>query len=284
MVVRRHSGFFKNPSIGQWPALVLAFSALLTSCLSLNKLYYYPDTNPVLPQPGAEDVYLSWNEKDSFHSLFYTVENPIASIFFLHGNAGSLGSWKMVGEMFQKEGYNVFLVDFPGFGNSDKTPRHNRTLKSGQVAMDYFLKRPEVSTTKKLLYGMSLGGNLCIPIGVEFQDHLDGMIIEGGFSSHRKVGLGYVAPILRPIAASMVRNPIKGEKIIRKWKKPLLIIHSVDDQICRYKMGKELFDNCPSTQKELWTIEGQHIHGLALYEAEYLARVKAFVNKSESAN
>ena len=245
----------------------------------MNILFYYPDTTEVEASAVGEDIYLEWEPGKKFHSIFYKAENAKASVYFLPGNAGNLTSWKSIGEILMEEGYNVFLIDYPGFGNSDKTPRHNRIQKAAQVGLDYFLNRSEVSDSKKLIMGMSLGGNLAVKIGVENQDKLDGMIVEGAFSSHRKVGFSRMAPVLRPLAFCMVRNTIKGERIIKKWKKPLLVVHSEEDKVCLYKFGKELYENCSSAEKELWTIQGRHIEGLALYREEYMNKMDSLVTK-----
>ena len=257
------------------PALFIV-QLLLASC-AFNSLFYYPDTDPVSPATEGEDIYLSWNEKDTFHGIFYPAEKAIASIYLLHGNAGNLEGWKGTAKIFRKAGYNVFIIDYPGFGNSDGKPRHNSVIRAAQVGLDYFVGRAEVAPTKKIILGMSLGGNLAVKTGTDNQDKIDAMVLEGPFSSHRTVGMTHVAKPLRPIAFYMVRNRIKGEHIIKKWKKPLLIIHSAEDQVCLYKMGKVLYEKSPSEHKELWTIEGKHLQGLNLHREEYLKKVKQLI-------
>ncbi|MCG8576885.1 MAG: lysophospholipase [Flavobacteriales bacterium] len=254
-------------------ALVFLTFILLTSC-SFNRLYYYPNTNEVPPSETAEDVYLEWSKTDTFHGLFYHAEAAETSIYFLHGNAGNLSGWRHLAEILWKDGYNVFIIDYPGFGNSDKTPRHKRVQQSAQKGLDYFIKRDEVKNTKKILFGMSLGGNLATKIGVENQGVLDAMILEGPFNSHRDVGLTRVPKALRPIAYFGVKNKIKGEKIIKEWYKPLLVVHSEEDQVCLYRMGKELYENASSIEKELWSIKGKHLRGFAEYRKEYLKKIR----------
>lgn len=257
--------------------IALAGSVFLSGC-SFNKLYYYPDRNAVDKAELGEDIYINWDKKDSLHGIFYAVDKPKASIYFLHGNAGNLSGWKNAAIKFWKEGYNVFIIDFPGFGNSSGKTRHSNVIKAAQSGLNYFIDREDVRNTKKVLMGMSLGGNLSVKIGTDNQDNLDAMVLEGPFNSHRKVGLSRVPKILWPIAAPMVRNKIKGEKLIKRWTKPLLVIHSEEDEICPYWMGKQLYQNSPSETKELWTIQGSHLAGMAKYEDEYYQKLEELVN------
>lgn len=257
-------------------SISFAIATLVSAC-SFNNLFYYPDTEAVPPAEKGEDVYLSWNEKDTFHGVFYSSEKAVGSIYILHGNAGSLTGWIHVAEIFQRAGYNAFIIDYPGFGNSDKKPRHNRTIAAAQAGFDYFKERPEVKGTQKILLGMSLGGNLATKIGVDNQEFLDAMVLEGPFSSHRKVGMTRVPPFLRPIAFFGVRSRIKGQQLMKKWKKPLLVIHSEEDKVCPYEQGVELYERSTSIEKELWTIQGKHLRGLTNYRAEYLQKVKQLI-------
>ncbi|MBN4077588.1 alpha/beta fold hydrolase [bacterium AH-315-C20] len=257
--------------------LFLLLLFLTVQGCSFNNLFYYPNTKTVAPSEKGEDIYLEWTKNDTFHGVFYTAENPIGSVYLLHGNAGNLTGWSHMAEILWNVGFNAFIIDYPGFGNSDKKPRHNRVAKSAQVGFDYFVNREEVKGTKKILFGMSLGGNLATRIGVDNQDQLDAMVIEGGFTNHHQVGLMRVPGLLKPIAFFGIRTAIPGQRLMKKWTKPLLVVHSDEDKVCAYKMGVELYEKSPSENKEFWTIKGRHLRGMAEYRAEYLEKFKALV-------
>jgi uncharacterized protein len=250
---------------------------LIGNGCSFNNLFYYPDTKEVSASTKGEDVYLEWAKGDTFHGVFYSAKNAIGSVYLLHGNAGSLKGWCHMAEIFWTAGFNAFIIDYPGFGNSDKKPRHNRVIKSGQSGFDYFVNRKEVIGTKKIIFGMSLGGNLTTKIGVDNQDQLDAMIIEGGFTNHHEVGLKRVPILLKPIAFFGIRSAIPGQRLMKKWTKPLLVVHSKEDKVVGYEMGVKLYEKSPSEKKELWTIKGKHLRGMAEYRAEYLKKIKALI-------
>jgi len=250
---------------------VLAF--VLPSC-SMNMFYYFPDKNPVEVSPIATEHYIPYKKEKSVHGLYFKKENPIASVFILHGNAGSLTGWQSVAEMFWDEGYNAFIYDYPEFGNSEGQAKHNQVIESSQKAFDYFLSLPEVEETKKIVLGFSLGGNLALKTATENQDKIDALVVEGAFTNYRKIGIASVPKILRFAPWLVLGNKFKGEELIRDFKKPLLVVHSKEDEIIPYKMGEEIYKNAGSIRKELWTIKGLHLQGFGLHPSEYFFKIK----------
>lgn len=254
----------------------LALVIITTSC-SFNPLFYHPDKKEVPATEKGLDVYIPYKKDKNVHGIFYQQENPIASIFILHGNAGSLAGWKSVAEALWDEGYQTFIFDYPGFGNSDGKARHNQVIASAQKAFDYFNGLEQVEGTKKIILGFSLGGNLALKIGPDNQSEVDAMVIEGCFSNYKEIGVDHTPKIFRFAPWLLVGNKFKGDETIRNWTKPFLVVHSTEDRVCPYWMGKEVFENAGSQQKELWTIDGPHIRGFSKYGEEYLMKIKKLV-------
>lgn len=259
--------------------IALITGLLMTSC-AFNGAFYHPDTEPVPTPPDSESHYIKYGENDSIHALYYPADKALTSIFILHGNAGSLQGWQSISDLLYQAGYNVFIIDYPGFGNSSGTPSHKNTIASSQAAINYFSNIPHVRATKKVLMGFSLGGNLAIKMATDNPDIFDALLIEGAFDSHRSIAANRIP---RPFKASkvFVKNEIDGTELISKWTKPLLIVHSQDDQICPYQMGVNLFKGATETNtKELWKIKGPHLAGINLNFNLYLAKIKKLIEAS----
>jgi len=256
--------------------LLSLISILLVGC-SCNPFYYFPDKNPTVISENAEEFYIPYDKDKKVHALYFKKENPVASIFILHGNAGSLTGWQSVAEMLWIEGYQTFIFDYPEFGNSDGHARHNAVIESSQKAFDFFAAIPGVDSTKKIIMGFSLGANLALKIGPDNQDQLDAMVIEGVFNNYRDIGINHTPKFLRFAPFLLLGNKFKGEETIKTWTKPLLVVHSTDDRDCPYEMGKEVFANAPSERKEMWTIKGAHIAGFANYSSEYLYKIRNLI-------
>lgn len=249
---------------------------IITAC-GFNKSFYHPNTDSVQTPPDAESHYIHYGENDSIHSLFFERKSPIASILILHGNAGNLTSWGEVADLFYQAGYQVMIIDYPGFGNSSGEAKHDAVFTSTQKAVEEFAAR--TGDTKRLLMGFSLGGNLAVKMGHDNQTLFDALLIEGAFESHKSVAKDRVPRPFKFAPAIMVKNAIKGKELIASWKKPLLIVHSEDDAVCKYEMGQTLFQHATGTMdKELWTIKGPHLAGLGQNFDLYMAKVKNLVS------
>lgn len=249
---------------------------IMNSC-AFNSFYYFPDKNEVANSINGEDIYLNYRKDENIHAVYYKKENPMASIFILHGNAGNLSGWQSVAESLWEEGYQTFMVDYPGFGNSDGKAKHKWVIPSAQYAFDYFVNLDEVKNTKKVLLGFSLGANLSLKIGPDNQDQLDAMVVEGLFNNYRDIGIDHTPKVFRFAPWLVLGAKFKGEETVKEWKKPLLVIHSEDDRTCPYWMGKEVYENAGSEKKELWTIKGPHIRGLANYGEMYLDKLRKLI-------
>ena len=102
----------------------------------LNKDYRFSFNQPF------EEVLISTKDKTNLHGLLFTSTNSKGLVFYLHGNAGSLASWGYVAKRFTSLGYDVFLLDYRGFGKSDGTIKSQRQLfEDAQTAYGQMKKK-----------------------------------------------------------------------------------------------------------------------------------------------
>lgn len=254
--------------------LLLLIGALLTAC-GFNKQFYKPNPTAVETPVSATSHYI-YTEKDSVHILHYRPNAPKASMMILHGNAGNLNGWSEVADLFYLAGYEVFIMDYPGFGNSSGKARHKAVFSATDAVARYF--NQECQSDKRLLLGFSLGGNLALKVATDHPDYFSALCMEGAFDSQVNVARKRVPKPFRFMANLFVKNHINGAKLIQSWTKPLLIIHSKDDQVCPYEMGVRLHESAGSTQKELWTIKGPHLSGLGRNFDQYMLKVEGLMH------
>ncbi|MBK6952642.1 MAG: alpha/beta fold hydrolase [Crocinitomicaceae bacterium] len=243
----------------------------------MNMFFYFPDKTEVIKSSNATEFYIPYKKEKSVHGIFFQKDKPRASIFILHGNGGNLTGWQSVAEMLWEDGYQTFIFDYPEYGNSDGQARHDQVIESSQKAFDYFKDLPEVQGTKKIVMGFSLGGNMALKIGHDNQESLDAMVLEGAFTNHRDIGIYTTPKVFRFAPWLVLGSKFKGEELIKDWKKPLLVVHSTEDKVCPYEMGKEIYTNAGSAKKELWTIKGAHLQGFGLDSETYFAKIRKLI-------
>lgn len=186
------------------------------------------------------------------------------TILFLHGNAGNITSHYQIAKPLVNKGFRVLLFDYSGFGLSDGKATRKNVVIDAEAALNFLINEIGVTNDKLFIYGQSLGGNLAAKIAADHQDKIRGVIIEGAFSSHKDIA-AYVTK-LGFIARMLTKELYSSENEIAKFNKPVLVIHSTQDEIIPYFMGKKIY-NSANKPKSFLKIDNRHIRG-PIYHTE----------------
>ncbi len=194
------------------------------------------------------------------------------TILHFHGNAGNLlRQYKTISPLI-KYGYQIFLFDYSGFGFSGGKATRNNVLKDAHSALTNAKNHPDIKNTQIIIYGHSLGGHLSAVVASERQNEIDALVIEGAFSSHRDIAAktaGFLGRLL-------VSEKYCAFKSIRNYHKPLLVIHSTQDETIPFSMGEKIFKNA-NTPKSFYQIEKCHICGPRFYADSIAAKLQSLL-------
>ena len=199
--------------------------------------------------------------------------NPTATILHFHGSAGNLLTQYQLISPLIDYGFQIFMFDYSGYGCSEGKPSHKTIFQDGYSVIDYINKQDDFKGLKTIIYGQSYGGYLASIIGSNSQESIDGIVIEGAFSSLKKE-----AKHKASVFGNFVKRGMQADKEIKKNYKPILIIHSNEDQMVPLKLGKEIFNNA-NYPKEFYEIDGEHIAGLENYSNEIADKIHRMVSK-----
>jgi fermentation-respiration switch protein FrsA (DUF1100 family) len=250
-----------------------------TLTLGFNTDYSTKVTNTL----GEEETDLSYTIESTFFenrsgdSLYAWLMKPKTdyngtTIYFLHGNAANLAYQIIFAAPFVEAGYQVFIFDYSGFGFSQGEATRKAVKNDATDGLNYLLAREDIKYDHLLIYGQSLGGHLSVVIANENQDKIDGLITEGAFSSHSDIAAD-VVPVLGRI---FTREMYSAEKNIVDFKKPILIIHSTEDERIPYEQGERLFE-LANEPKEFYSIDKLHIRGPLFYADSITAKMARMV-------
>lgn len=180
-------------------------------------------------------------------------------IYFLHGNAGNVVYQYGLMLPFVKRGYDVYMIDYSGFGFSTGKATRKNVYKDAVIGLDHVLKN-ELNGRELIVYGQSLGGHLAISLSRTYANQISLLVSEGAFASHQRIAsdqAGFLAHIF-------VKEIYSAEDSIRNNHIPTLLIHSTEDQTIPYYHGEILFQEA-SEPKRLLSIDGRHILGPILH-------------------
>lgn len=235
-------------------------SGLLTLCAPLlllsgcGHLFFYPSKDQFITpdQIGLqyEDVYLTTLDGETLHGWLLPAEGtPRGTVYFLHGNAENISTHIGNVMWLPAEGYQVFLLDYRGYGRSTGKPDIAPALLD--VATGYhWLTQSQPSPL--FILGQSLGGALTITFAAQqmpdLQKQVAGIVVDSAFASYRgiareKLGQFWLTWAFQyPLSWLVPTGHDPVDHIDQIAPTPLLILHSSEDFVVPQHHGVRLFD------------------------------------------
>jgi pimeloyl-ACP methyl ester carboxylesterase len=185
-----------------------------------------------------EEIYLKNNDQSEIHSLWFKNEKPKGVVLFFHGRGKNLNFWSFRAYPFIERGYDVFIIDYRGFGKSSKGFKESWFLEDGDTAYNFLkAKYPE---NKIFVYGHSMGTS--IATWVASQHDPNKLILEAPFYSMIDAAC-YLKPYIPEFLVRMIlKYHLRTDLWIEKVKVPITIFHGVPDKIIPYKQSLMLYE------------------------------------------
>ncbi|MBC2690021.1 alpha/beta hydrolase [Pseudomonas kielensis] len=257
---------------------ILGILCLLLTLNGCSSLLFYPEPGlPFTPDKAGlqyRDVSLTTADGVKLHAWWLPAKEGVAvkgTVLHLHGNGGNLaahlgGSWWL-----PKQGYQVLLLDYRGYGLSAGEPGLPQVYQDIDAAFTWLDQAPQVQGTPLIVLGQSLGGAMALHYLAEHpqrQAQLKALVLDGVPASYREVGQfalstswltwPFQVPLswLVPDADSAIRAMPQVNAV------PKLIYHSIDDPIVPLSNGIRLYQAAPPP-KVLQLTRGGHVQTFA---------------------
>ncbi len=246
----------------------------------LNQYMFYPE-KPLWRTPADvglpyENIWLHTADGVRLHGwLIPHIEAP-ATILFFHGNAGNIADRLDNARLLYEAGWQVFLLDYRGFGQSEGSPSEQGTYHDARATWEWAdaeLGGPLV------LFGRSLGGAVAIWLAAQPDVSPAALLVENTFTRGRDLArhllsIPWVAYLLPDFYPSLDR--------IKHITCPKLIIHGTEDELIPVEHGRRLYAAAPPP-KELFIVpEGHHNDTYLVGGEAYFKRLSAFINSAMS--
>ncbi|MFN2360514.1 MAG: alpha/beta hydrolase [Marinobacter sp.] len=269
--------------------IAAALSLLLqTGCSSV---FFYPDqvtyVTPDRLNLDYQDVYIETPDGETLHGWWLpAASDPKGTVYFLHGNAQNISSHIMNVAWLPDRRYNVFIIDYRGYGRSTGAPDIEGTLHDAESGLRWLTNQPDVENQPLFLLGQSLGGALGTALASEWvkqdvQPPLDGVILDGTFNGFRaiareKLGEFWLTwPFQIPLSLTVTDEYEAYERISDISPVPVMVIHSERDGIIPFHHGEELFEAAKEPKRFLRTDTG---HGATFVIPGYQAALLGFMD------
>ena len=230
----------------------------------------------LLPSPDGE--YSGWlwkNAPDKGALLIYFGGNGEDATSVL-----SFSKYRNQGGML--DGYNVLMMDSPGYGRSDGKPNEESISAMANAAYDFAASHPAIDKDRIVIGGWSLGSGTAARLAAE--KNPAGLLLLAPFYNGKELVSAFSKDMLDinlPNGVLPIRNPFKSNEYAKKITCPTLIVASRDDRTIPYEQSERLSKEFPSAT--LVTLE-QGGHSAAWYEEASKVKIHEFLRQFVSAD
>jgi fermentation-respiration switch protein FrsA (DUF1100 family) len=245
----------------------------------IHNFLYFPERDLVATPADIglvyEDVYVTTADGIVVHGWYLPRLNAVATLYFLHGNAGNISHRVAMLHQLHQAGFQVFILDYRGYGLSQGSPSEFGTYQDALAGWRWLQKRKE-TTTPLILYGRSLGGTVAAWLAVQEEVKPDGIVLESTFTRLRDMatvafalpGLGKFMPDLYPTIDR-----------VREISCPLLFIHGEADEVVPVSHVYRLFEAAVAPKSLYLIPQAHHNDTLLVGGSTYLERLRRFAQE-----
>ncbi len=267
-------------SIVAWRSLQLLFGfgalALAGLYFKQDSLLYHPEVGNMPRDPARnprgyrspaeyqfpyEEVRILCEDGVSLHAWLIlrgkNLSSPSSStptIIFFHANAGNMG-FRLPNaiQMIEKLEVNVLMVEYRGFGRSDRVPPNESGLKlDGQATLRFAQNHPDIDPTNIFLFGRSLGGAVTFATAKYAQENssgkgsnnihpLKGIIVENTFTSIPDM-VDHLMPLVAKFKSIILAIGWNSRAIVPTLSYPVLYLAGSRDEIVPHSQMLKLHE------------------------------------------
>jgi fermentation-respiration switch protein FrsA (DUF1100 family) len=251
--------------------LIMAFLVYLFYPRIESFFIFFPETRldgtPEELELHYKEVCFTTEDGKRLHGWFFPLHGESPVVLFCHGNAGNISHRLENVRLLVREGLQVFLFDYRGYGKSSGNPSEHGIYLDGLAAFDYVAKKEGIPPATIIPFGRSLGAAVAIEICLRRE--VRSLIIESAFTSTRDVARA--TPLFLPVSYILPAHYNNLSKI-GKINVSKLIIHGRDDEIIPFSMGQKLFEAAKAPKHFLPLEKAGHndtfvVGGKAYFEA-----------------
>lgn len=175
-----------------------------------------------VPVPGGD-----------LHALLFRQPAPRGLVFFLHGNSGNLATWTTRIEFYRRINYDLFMLDYRGFGKSRGRIDSEAQLHADvRAAWDRIA--PAYAGKPVVIYGRSLGAGLATRLARDVHPAL--LVLVTPYTS-----LADLARIHYPLAPLwLLKYPLRSDALIGEVASPVLLLHGDRDALTPLSQARQL--------------------------------------------
>lgn len=224
------------------------------------KLIFFPgkldsDYKFSFGQQKFEEINITAKDGKLINYLLFEVDNARRTIFYLHGNAGALNDWGFLAERYTALQYNVFILDYPGYGKSEGKIKSREQLY-GAIQSSYDEVKKRFSEDSIIVLGYSIGTGPAAYLASTNQPRM--LILQAPYYSMPDL-MRHTYPF---IPTFLLKYKFRTNEYLKKCKMPVVIFHGDQDEVIYYGSALKLKSEFKPGDT-LITLSGQGHNGMS---------------------
>lgn len=244
------------------------------------KLVYYPEIGRGIAEtPHSsgliyESVEVETADGERLHGWFVPAPDAKATVLFFHGNAGNISHRIGYLSMFYRLGYNTFIFDYRGYGESSGKPTEQGTYRDAVAAWQYITEKKAIPPADVVLFGESLGGAIASWLAAR---EIPGvLVLVSAFTSVPDMG-AQLYPYL-PIRR-LSRFEYNTLEHLKDVTCPVFVAHSPQDEIVPFAQGRAIYE-AARNPKQFLELQGGHNDGFIYVREDWTNALGKFIDVS----
>ena len=180
-----------------------------------------------------EELSIETTDGSVLHGLLFKAANPKGLIFYLHGNAGSADSWGGVAPTYTRLGYDVFLLDYRGYGKSDGQIESEKQLFE-DMGRAYGEMTKRYNENEIIVLGYSIGTGPATKLASENKPRM--LILQAPYFSLTDM----VKRTIPFVPSFIVKYKLETYRYISSCRMPIVLIHGDEDEVIYYESSVKL--------------------------------------------
>lgn len=211
-----------------------------------------------------EEVHIKTSDQKVLHGLLFKSDNSKGLIFYLHGNAGSLKSWGKVANIYTDLHYDVFMLDYRGYGKSEGSIDSQEQIFSDvQRAYDEMLKTYQEE--RIIVLGYSIGTGIAAKLASTNYPKL--LILQAPYYSLTDL----MKRTYTIVPTFILKYKFETDQFIEDCKMPVVIFHGNEDKVIYYGSSLKLKEHFKD-QDTLITLVGLGHNGMT-HNPDYIVEL-----------
>lgn len=204
-------------------------------------------------QKPYNELNVRYDKSTTYNIVQFTVPDSTCKgvVLYFHGNKNNIEHYAFAAPYITKHGYEVWMVDYPGFGKS--TGKLTEQVLYEEALIAYKMARARFSPDSIIIYGRSLGTGIASQLA-SIRD-CKRLILETPYYSLTSLAKTYLwmYPVDR-----MVKYKFPTNEYLVKVTAPVSIFHGTNDKVIAYKNAVRLKEVLKNGDEFITIDGGQH--------------------------